>query len=328
MKIINTWPLKITALLFLLVLSNMAPVKADQQAPMGDFSVKAVPAEKQLDKDTYYFNLNVSKPLEQTLKVVITNNSNHKIKIQQNLYNATTGDSGNVVYGENKNVKHNDPTLRFPLKTIVSLTTPKVIEVAAHSSATATAKMQAKLPADFAGMILGGWEFVNITAPSDTSASKQSGISVASQYAYNIAIAMVKDRYVTPTMQLGTIKPGAHNYKRALLVNLQNTSANLIGGLAVNATVTRQGSSKAILTQNDKDFSLAPNSNFNYGLMYAGKDLVPGKYHLRLHAQSGQFKWDFDRDFTITASDVRQANKAALYDAKPGLALVDYCTNK
>lgn len=316
----KTYLKSILATLFVGVTLISTPFLGAKAANVNNFYVEPQIPANQLEsaKNQQHFELNISKDLGQTIKVKVVNGEDHPIKVQQRINNATTSDNGEIVYDVRKSDFKNDATLQYPLSTLVKLTSPEVLEIAPHSSVEATAELAGNVNADFAGVILGGWNFLKLADETQPDKKQLNKVSITSLYAYNVQIMLAKDRYVQPILKLPKIKVGAHNYTHAVLANLQNASATIMGGLDIDAQVSKANSKKVIIEQKQAGVSIAPNTNFNYAIPY--KNLNPGKYHLHLHAQSGQFKWDFDKDFVVTASDVRHADKAALYDAKPGLA--------
>ncbi len=95
-------------------------------------------------------------------------------------------------------------------------------------------------------------------------------------------------------------------------MNLQNTKATLVGGLAVDAKIYKKGSEKVLHESKRTDLSMAPNSNFNYSVDWENQELKPGKYKVHLVAKNKEDKWEWTKEFTISSDQAKKANKVAL----------------
>ncbi|PLS32305.1 cell wall protein, partial [Carnobacterium maltaromaticum] len=117
---------------------------------------------------------------------------------------------------------------------------------------------------------------------------------------------------VKPVMELNDIKPVLLNYRTAVTANLQNTEATIMKDLTVDAKVMKKGSSNVLHETKKEGLSMAPNSNFDFPINWDNQSLDPGTYMLQLVAQSGENKWEFEKEFAISVKDSTNLNKEAV----------------
>ncbi len=97
-----------------------------------------------------------------------------------------------------------------------------------------------------------------------------------------------------------------------MTANLQNTEATIMKDLSVNAKVMKKGSSNVLHETKKEGLSMAPNSNFDFPISWDNQSLDAGTYRLQLIAQSGEDKWEFDKEFTISEKHSTDLNKEAV----------------
>ena len=113
-------------------------------------------------------------------------------------------------------------------------------------------------------------------------------------------------------IELNEIKPILLNYRTAVTANLQNTEATIMKELIVDAKVMKKGSTKILHETKKEGLSMAPNSNFDFPINWDNQSLDTGDYVLQLNAQSGEEKWEFEKEFKISSKDSSDLNKEAV----------------
>ena len=138
-------------------------------------------------------------------------------------------------------------------------------------------------------------------------------MQIKNKYSYVIGLQLRENtNEVKPVMELNDIKPVLLNYRTAVTANLQNTEATIMKDVSINAKVMKKGSEKVLHETDKKGLSMAPNSNFDFPINWDNQSLDAGTYRLKLIAQSGEDKWEFDKEFTISAKDSTDLNKEAV----------------
>ncbi|MBC1376075.1 DUF916 and DUF3324 domain-containing protein [Listeria farberi] len=301
---------KIWTLIFVCILAILCfPVQQVDAAESNNFSVKAVLPDNQASSVTY-FDLQMEPKQKQKLDVEITNQSKEKMTINCVANTAITNEMGYVDYSIPKTKP--DETLKYPFAYI---TEESDSEVSLEPNETKIWSVTVQMPEEsYDGIILGGLHFKEKTKEKTEKETKQEKeVQIKNEYAYVIGVKLTeKTTVVKPELVLNQIKAGSRNYRNVVEINLQNTKATLVGGLAVDAKIYKKGSEKVLHESKRTDLSMAPNSNFNYSVDWKNQELKPGKYKLHLVAKNKDDKWEWTRDFTISSDEAKKANKKAL----------------
>lgn len=298
------------------------------------FSVTPVLGENQVKPGLGYFSLLLKSGQTQTLKFNVFNNGNTTLKIDTTFGTAFTGEAGNVLYTPTKTKP--DPSLKINIKDYVTL--PKEVSVPAHSKVTVSAKVT--MPkADFKGVIAGGFNFNENESEitNENSSASKSSASITNRYAYVVGLLMQEnENKVAPTLTLGKVGASQRNSRNIISANLTNAAMVYLLDMNTNAVVTNIKDSSIKYSFNNTAMEMAPNSNFDLAIPVSiqgalKKDqtstpLKPGKYHLAMTVYGSKdpsgkyqtmvdgqvtkydYKWTFDKDFTITGTQAKQLN--------------------
>ncbi|MBF2361878.1 DUF916 and DUF3324 domain-containing protein [Listeria marthii] len=300
---------KICAIIFACTLVILCfPGQQVDATENSSFSVKAILPDNQASSVTY-FDLQMKPKQKQTLKVEITNHSKKEITVNCVANTAITNEMGYVDYSI-PNTKP-DKTLKYPFADIAK---ESASEVTLEPNETKTWTVTIQMPAEnYDGIILGGLHFKEKKAEDKEKDADKNDVQIKNEYAYVIGVKLTeKTTVVKPELELNQIKPATRNYRNVVEMNLQNTKATLVGGLAVDAKIYKQGSEEVLHEAKRTDLSMAPNSNFNYSVDWENQELKPGKYKLHLIARNADDKWEWTEEFTITSDEAKKANKVAL----------------
>ncbi|GKT04138.1 DUF916 and DUF3324 domain-containing protein [Furfurilactobacillus entadae] len=279
---------------------------ADDASEVG-FSVKAELPKNQIDQKQSYFDLKVQPGDEQTVKMAVYNSSNKAMKIKNEIHAAHTNANGQIEYVTP--AKKQDKTLKQPLTKWVTLHEDKVITVPENSEKTLTATI--KVPKDATkGVALGAWYFERVVKDQQTKEAK--GMTINNRYGYAVGMKLTVDHTVSPKLALNDVKPGLRNYRKGIFANLQNSQPAIISGLTVTGKVYREGSNKVVKEAKLEHVGMAPNSNFDFPILYGKDELLPGKYVVKMTAKNSDHQWSFTKKMTITSEDASKVNKKAL----------------
>lgn len=298
----------LSAIAALLMTTSLA--KAVDNKSTVNFNVQAQIPDNQIDKKQSYFDLKMDPGQTQTVTTVVQNTSNKAMKLKNEIHTAHTNDNGQIEYVTE--AKKRDSTLKTPLKKITKLHEASVITIPKNSKKTVSATIHVPDNAK-TGVILGAWYFERIDGKKK---NQKTGVTVQNKYSYAVAMKLTVNHEVSAALKLNDVKPGLRNYKKGVFANLQNTAAVIVPDLTVDGKIYRQGSNKIVKQSKVQQMIMAPNSNFDFPILFGGEELKPGKYTLKMTAKYTNDTWHFKRNFTIRASDANRINDKSLDKAK------------
>lgn len=300
--------------LFLLISSlsfQSAYVSAsDEENPQESmsFNMTVDIPDNQINKSASYFDLLVKPNSEQDLKLTLSNTGNKPKKLRVRPTDATTNQNGVIDYSIPDKDYHVDSTLKIPFTSLISQA--QEVEVAPGEKKELTFKLNT--PSEpFKGLILGG--FVADIPSSNDDKQDNKGIKITNKFQLVKAVMLrSEEEKVDPKLVLNDVKPNLVSYRTAVTANLQNTQPAMFGKMSVDAKITKKGSDKVIRHSSKENMEMAPNSNFDYAILWDNEPLKPGNYTLSLVAKSGKHEWPFTKDFSIAKEDSEKLNKEAV----------------
>ena len=272
-------------------------------AEKNHFTVHPEFPSNQLNGENSYYELKMEPGQEQTIYVDIHNGDQvqHTYDVITSL--ATTANNGTINYHTSDDDKV-DSSLGFNIAE--ATTNSKNVKVKANSTKKVGITIEMPKKA-YKGVALGG---ISIRQ----QVKKQGGIQ--NQFGYTIALKLQEEDELTvePDMKLLYAGPRKLNERERIVAQLQNPKAAIMRELKVTSYVTKAGSSKKLLKTSKEELKMAPNSNFNYALGDGVEKLAPGKYtlHLKADSEKGKYKWNFKKEFTISAAKAQQMNKLTI----------------
>lgn len=258
-----------------------------------------------------WFNLLVTPGRQESLPVIVANQSDQTKTLHLQLTNAYTQRNGQIGY---------DPNTQKRINAQTSLTAigskPVTMELAPHTGKTVT--FTATPPA-FSGQVLGA---IYVQEQTSSTKSSGSGFAITNQFAMVVAVAMqTSTTKVTPQLTLAKVSPTT----KQIVAHLQNSAPTLFGKLTLKTTVNLNG--KAVLTQTNRNYTMAPNSDLAYQLT-PKQTLNPGRYQLVIQATAGSKKWRLTKTFAIaqpvisTTSTPKKTTPQSNYTWIIGLAVI------
>lgn len=305
---INSFVLSFLALILFFIAPVVSFAEGEKDEALS-FTMGIVPASNQINKDATYFDLKVKPNQEQDLKVVVSNTGKKDKKIRVTPTNAITNQNGVIDYSPQAKDFKTDDTLKHPFSTLVG--EGQTVDVQAGKNKEVTFKLKA--PSEtFKGLILGG--FV-ADLPDDEKKDEKGGGGVKIVNKFQVVKAVMlrsNEDKISPDLKLNAVKPALVGSRTAVTANLQNIEPVMFGKMKVEAEVTKKGSDETIKKEVKEGLEMAPNSNFDFPIMWNNQRLEPGKYTLKLVASSGDKKWPFTKDFEIKKEDSDKLNKEAV----------------
>ncbi|WP_416827948.1 DUF916 and DUF3324 domain-containing protein [Ectobacillus polymachus] len=267
------------------------------------YSVRAIIPENQIDKNQTYFDLLMKPKEKQVIQVEIMNNSNEDMDINIHITNPISNRNGLIDY-TNINAEV-DESLKVPITKVASIE-EKTVRVPAKKSKIVP--IQLEMPeAEFDGIMLGGIYFEKSLGKEESTQGQ-----ISNKLAYVIGMKLSEtNTEVKPNLQLKSVKPGLVNYHTAVIANIQNSAPVIVDNLTLKAKVYNS-SGKEINQVDVKDYRMAPNSNMDFAIDWKNKEISPGKYTLKLYADTGKQNWNWEEEFVIPSKDANVLNKEAV----------------
>lgn len=288
----------------LLCLAGAISAQAEEN-PAGatGFTYKINYPENQMDPDLGYYRLKVKPGTEQTLALSLSNPGTEKQTISVKYNSAKTNQNGVIEYGESQ--LKTDKSMKFDFVEIVK--GPEKVELAPGE--TKELAINVKLPeTSYDGVIAGGIQLMREGQGAD--ASQEAGSKVVNQYAYVIGLLLQEtDQPVTPDLQLNKIYGTQSNYRNSISVNFSNIMAEYLNDMAVEVQISKKGSDAVLYERKQTAMRMAPNSVIDFPVSMNGEKMVAGNYVGNVLVTSGDQKWTWKEEFTITADEAEKYNE-------------------
>ncbi|MGY3778583.1 DUF916 and DUF3324 domain-containing protein [Isobaculum melis] len=296
------------AIISLLLLSASLLCSNNQAAAAElNFAVETAIPENQLDKKKSYFELRMTPGQEQTLEVVLRNDTAKEVIVAPQINSAFTNINGVVEYGESNQAL--DQSLLHNLKDLI--TVEEVITIPAQSSVTVALKV--KMPVEaYKGILVGGITFKEKKSEEEsTTTQDNNNLAIKNEYAYVVGIVLSEsDEAVKPELVLNQVVADQVNARNAIKANVQNTTPTFVNQLKISTEIRKKGSQDVLYSTTKEAMQMAPNSNFDFPTMLEGEKLAAGTYLLSMEATSGENTWHFEQEFTIDADEAKELNKS------------------
>ena len=269
-----------------------------------NFSMSAKLPDNQYNKEVTYFDLLVKPKEKQTLQLNVTNNGNDTKKIHVSPTNATTNSSGLIDYSIKKEDYTYDETLKIPFTSLVS--NPQTIEVKPGETKKVLFDFQAP-EEKFNGIILGGF-LADVEETEDTkNPNNQENVEFVNNFQIvKAAVIRSSTDEVKPIIEMNGISTELYDNQAAIMVNLQNKAPLLLGNIEISTQIRDKKTQEIIQSETVKDHKLAPNSNFDFPIIWKNDTLNVGDYILDLSVKTNGEKFEFTKDFTITKEDKKK----------------------
>lgn len=297
----------LSCIIVILLISNCLKVEAVENTGT-DVIMNIVIPENSLSKNGY-FDLLVKPGERQTLEIDVENISSEEKTVELQLANATTGDSGIVNYQSSD--KKRDETLKLSFTDIAVINNKKIV---LEPTSKKRVSLELLVPEkEFDGIILGG-----ITAEESVEVEKKSnknlGAGITNVFSFTIAAVLTqnKNSVINPNIELVKVEEGQVNYRNFILANLRNTEPQIIKHIDIESSVYNEQNERVYFSSSE-DLSMAPHSNFNFGIDLQETEFIPGNYYIKMKAQikDGEL-FEFSKEFVISKKKAQKLNKSAI----------------
>ncbi|WP_338350861.1 DUF916 and DUF3324 domain-containing protein, partial [Enterococcus faecalis] len=266
-----------------------------------DFTITPVLPENQKKETQSYFDMLVTPMQEQTIQILIHNNSsvNQKYKITVNT--AATNRNGIIDYSLSTFEK--DSSMKIAIKDCITIEQP---EIEVPSGSEKEVNLRLKVPAHpFKGILLGG-----ITVEPIIETEKEG---ITNVFTRTLAIQLAEtEEVIKPELKAGKVILGQDNYRNNIQFELRNSSPIIISRVKATITVKKKEEEEPLFTQKKEQLSFAPNTKFNLMSEWA-EQFQPGEYRytIELSDEEGH-QWRFAKEFKINETKAKQFNQTSV----------------
>lgn len=304
-------PLLRTFTLCLITFISFCGIKVCAEELPGQFGVKAILPENQIDQNISYFNLLVKPNQSQTLEVELQNLANKERTFDISINPAVTSDGGTIDYSQ-KNAKL-DNSVPFDIRKYITLNQSSV-KIRANS--TLKVPINISMPdKKFKGRILAGFTVKPKEDDIKPSKEKKSETQIINRLAYSIAISLQQNKEkIAPDLKLLNASAKDFNSLPYIALSFQNPSGTIINDLIFETKLYHDG--KLFIENTSNPFLVAPTSNFNLRLDLDGHKVSSGSYDVVVHAKSKENSWTFNKKFTVSEKNANKVNNNTVYAEK------------
>ncbi|MDA9472337.1 DUF916 and DUF3324 domain-containing protein [Enterococcus sp. 5H] len=303
MKKMNTIALTLMGIFSLFFFANQVNA-ADKDDNLG-YTVTLVEPNTQIDPTKSYFYVETTPGESQTLEVRVKSTKKESVHIKIYGTNAITGDGGTIEYSDDKSLY--DQTLKEPITSMIKVETP---DITVENYEEKTVKIQLTPPKEkYDGVKMGALVFA-----LDQGEGAKSGVSTEFAYRVGLITSQSGDEFNNAqTLNLNSVKASIKRGKKMVLANLQNPEPKVLENLNIVATMTKKGTDEVVKRKTVENYSMAPNSVFDFEIDWGIAALPSGTYTLRLDASNDYQEWQLTKDFTITNQQAKKMNEESAF---------------
>lgn len=296
----------VSLILFTMTIGFAYKVSASQL----NFSIDPVLPENQAKGGNTYFDLVVHPGEKQEIIVKLKNDTEKDVIVETLVNPATTNINGVVEYGETE--QKLDNTAKY---NIADLLSAKDNEIVIPAKSEKEAKFQLDIPVDpFNGELAGGITFKEKDSDKNTDNKKtesSNGLAIENNYAYVLAVVLREsDKLPEKSLNLNKVEADQVNARNVINAELSNPEPRYLNKLTIKTVIKRKNTDEILYSNSKENMQMAPNTSFKFPTKLEGKKLEAGKYTLEVYAQSGEKKWSFNKDFSITGKEAAELNRS------------------
>ena len=268
------------------------------------YVVSLVQPKSQIDPNKSYFYIQTEPGIEQELEVRIKSTKKENVKIKISATDAFTGDSGTIEYTDKK--EKLGETLQNPVSSLVKIDTP---EITIGNFEEKKVMVRLTPPKEhYEGVKMGALVF-----KLDVG-EKSSGVATEFAYRTGFLISESGDEFNNgQTLELTSAKAAIKRGKKMVLANLKNPEPKVLEDLNITAMMVRKGTDNVIKQKTVQNYSMAPNSQFDFEMDWGIENLPSGTYTLKLEAENGNKEWNLSKDFTISNKEAKEMNEQSVF---------------
>lgn len=268
------------------------------------YVVSLVQPKTQIDPNKSYFYVQTEPGVSQELEVRIKSTKKEQVKIKISAADSFTGDNGTIEYTEDK--KKLSDSLKEPISSMIKVDTPE-ITIGNFEEKKVIVKLTPPKE-HYKGVKMGALVFQLDLGDKDTG--------VATQFAYRTGFVISEngdDFNDGQTLELDNVKASMKRGKKMVLATLKNPEPKVLENLNITATMIKQGTEAVVKEKTVQNYSMAPNSHFDFEMDWGLESLPSGTYTLKLNAKNDYKEWNLSEDFTITNQQAKSINEKSTF---------------
>lgn len=300
--------LLLTLVLLFLFPSRTEAENTSTEEKMG-FSVESVIPENQVDTTKSYFYLSVAPEQKQTIQVKVKNLQEEPLTIQVKVHNAVSSAVGAIDYAKDK--PKLDSSLKRPITDIVKVK-DNVKTIDLKGKEEKTVDIEVTVPQKvFSGVKLGSIRFLR---KNEKVSKKQTG--VVPQYARVIAVMLTEDEAPFnqgAELHLKRVNLQLSNGRKVIAARIQNDQPKVLQEMTIQGNIRKKGEKKTLDKHKMENFSVAPNSNFDFEIPLGLENFQSGTYVFTGKAEGDGRTWRWRQEFTIGNDQAKKVNEESVY---------------
>ncbi|HDR8482555.1 DUF916 and DUF3324 domain-containing protein [Bacillus cereus] len=295
----------LVAIIFILSLS-LKPfqlVYAEEKQDSLPFDVNIHVPDNQLGDIKNYYNLQVKKKQNQTIKMDVHNKANTPIKVNIKVANALTSTNGGIMYVPNREVAQStlmdtdfymDQYMQAPSTVALEGNQKKTIEI--HITTP-----------NQDGVFLGGLLF-ELAQDTKLQEHEKDGLnfSVHNRIEYAVAVQLNIDKTensdIISSLKLNGTAIESYPTQPQVHALIQNTNANIVRDVTVYYEVLSKDN--VLFHGNIPSFNVAPKSKVGLAIPWKAKEYKDGQYTLKVTIKESGVPTTYTEKFQITTSNV------------------------
>lgn len=288
----------------------LAPVShAEEEQGGAGFTVESLIPENQVDPNYTFFYLKSAPEEKQTIEVKVISTQKDPVTVKVAVHDAVSSSIGEIDYAKT------DPELDSSLKNpITSFVTVKddVEEVTVANFEEKIVAFEISPPKEaFAGVKLGSLRFLR---EAEDSESNQTG--VVPEFARVIALMLTEDE--TPFNQgaelhLKKVDLTLANGRKVVAATIQNDQPKVLQEMTIKGKVKRKGEEEVLVEREQINFTVAPNSNFDFQLPLGLERFSAGTYVFTGEATGDDRTWRWEEEFTVGEEKANKINDETVF---------------
>jgi len=314
-KKINFYVLVVLSLLFL---PSIQKVNASEF----NFSVETIIPENQINNNVSYFDLLLSPSEEQTIYVLLKNETENEVIVETLVASATTNQNGVVEFSP-RDVDR-DLTLIYALEEIIDIEN----EILLLPYSQYLLPVEIIMPSDeFKGLIVGGITFREKIVDVGEN-DEDNGMTIRNLFEFVVGVVLQNDELasfeIIPDLKLLDVFASQINLRNVIVAHVQNIKPNFLRAMEIEAIIHKDGESDVLYELHifsEQLWRMAPNSNIEIPIKLNGAALSPGEYVIDLtikskhkinHEKEDYLEWNWLEKFEISKEDAIHYNENAV----------------
>ncbi|MBU8906714.1 WxL protein peptidoglycan domain-containing protein [Desertibacillus haloalkaliphilus] len=294
---------KVLISFILMVFTLSFPLFTYGQENVSPITVYPVLPENQIGQQTYY-HLSVEPGQEQTIYIEVDNVSNDEQHVMLTAVDSFTGPQGGILYEEEM-----DPSISRLLYPDLALSNFLSIpeEVTIAPGETERIPIELEVPTIESGTMIGAVRILAIGTDEDEGEIDQediANVTIRNRISFITAIQLDLPDQPEANFSFGEVGTRTAPTGTELVVEMTNDAQMILRGTTGTYEVEFEG--EQLFAGEWDEFTMVPNSQISFPVLWEADELAPGEYTVRLQANVLGKEINEIRTFTIEREQARE----------------------